>query len=37
MLDYSPTESVWFDEEGRLRFQQGAPPDDPVHFPYMTV
>jgi transcriptional regulator with XRE-family HTH domain len=30
-------ESVWFDEGGRLRFRQTARPDNPVHFPYMTV
>jgi hypothetical protein len=30
-------ESVWYDEEGRFRFRQMATPDDPIHYPYMTV
>ena len=30
-------ESVWYDEEGRFRFRQTARPDNPIHFPYMTV
>jgi len=30
-------ESLWFDEEGRFRFRQTAHPDNPIHYPYMTV